>query len=597
MDIHDLGRTGRFAELLRLLQSVDYTDEFIRTRFKLPRPEDFELDRKKRASLPEPESAADILAAVFLAGEPADLNAATRMLGREAIDLLRGMGLLIAEPEKGRCHATVALYPVENLYLASDRWSHPDGLPWPGPEDMVYPAFIPNTRLFLHHLPERPAGDFLDLCAGTGAAALLAAKRGAAHAWSVDIADRSTQFAEFNRRLNGLANVHPVTSDLYQNLESRRFDVIVAHPPYVPALQPKWIFFSGGQDGEDITRRTVEGLPDHLNDGGVFLALTMGGDRAQQPFESRIRKWLGEHEGEFDIALIVRKELDPQEFAMRANRETIRTREESEAWSQLFANLRILSLVYGFVCIQRRSNSRKTFTVRRQMAPAASRSPWEWLLAWETAASGDQLTRLILDSTLHASRETEFEVIHRLANGAWDPSSYKLRTGHPFSMECVAQPWMAHLLSLCDGRATGREVLMELIRNEVLPGAASQDEFARAVATLASGGFLEVGDSDRLRQQNDQLQLRRRKIARNVGRQVARSPDCFPSHAGLVEAEILIVQLHGDRAWRLGHVGQCHSRQGLPDQVLDVVCRAHLQKIRRFGNQIRLVHLRSQCKI
>jgi len=493
MDIHDLGRTGRFAELLRLLQSVDYTDEFIRTRFKLPRPEDFELDRKKRAPLPEPESAADILAAVFLAGESAELEAATRMLGREGIGLLEDMGLLIAELDRGRCHARVALYPVEDRYLASDRWSHPDGLPWSGPEDTVYPAFIPNTRLFLRHLPERPAGDFLDLCAGTGAAALLAAKRGATHAWSVDIADRSTRFAEFNRRLNGLANVDPVTGDLYQNLKGRCFDVIAAHPPYVPALQSKWTFFSGGRDGEDITRRTVEGLPDHLNDGGIFLALTMGGDRAQQPFECRIREWLGEREGEFDIALIVRKELDPQEFALRANRETIRTREESEAWSQLFASLRITSLVYGFVCVQRRSGARTTFTVRRQAAPYASRSPWEWLLAWETAAAGDRLTQLILDSPLHASRETEFEVVHRLGNGTWDPSSYKLRTERPFSMQCSAQPWMAHLLSLCDGRATGREVLMALIRNEVLPGTTPEDEFARAAATLASGGFLEVG--------------------------------------------------------------------------------------------------------
>ena len=489
----ELGRTGRFDELLRLLQSVEYTDEFIRRRFKLPRAENFELDRKKRAPLPEPESAADILAAVFLAGEPAGLEAATRMLGREGIGLLEDMGLLISERDQGRCHATVALYPVEDLYLASDRWSHPDGLAWSGPEDTVYPAFIPNTRLFLRHLPDRPSGVFLDLCAGTGAAALLAAKRGAPQAWSVDIADRSTRFAEFNRRLNGLANVYPLTSDLYQNLAGRRFDVIAAHPPYVPALQPKWIFFSGGRDGEDITRRMVEGLPDHLNDGGVFLALTMGSDRAQQPFEHRIRQWLGEREREFDIALIVRKELDPPEFALRANRETIRTREESEAWHQLFTSLHITSLVYGFVYVQRRPGARTTFTVRRQAAPSASRSPWEWLLAWETAAGSDQLTRLILDSPLYAARETEFEVIHHLGNGTWDPSSYKLRTECPFSMECSVQPWMAHLLSLCDGRANGRDLLMALIRNEVLPGATPEDEFARAVATLASGGFLEVG--------------------------------------------------------------------------------------------------------
>lgn len=491
MGAKELGRTGRFDELLGLLQSANYTDDFIKTRFKLMRAEDFELDRNRRGPLPALESAADVLSTLFLAGESVSLETATQILGSQGIGLLEGMGLLSAERNAGKCHGTVALYPVDDLYIASDRWSHPDGLPWSVPDDTVYPAFIPNTRLFLRHLPERPTGDFLDLCAGTGAGALLAAKRGTAQAWSVDIADRSTRFAEFNRRMNGVSNVHPVTSDLYQKLEGRHFDFIAAHPPYVPVLQPKWIFFSGGQDGEEITRRCIEGLPDHLADGGIFLALTMGGDRVDQPFECRIRQWLGAREREFDIALIVRKELDPRDFALRANRETIRTREESDAWDRLFASLQVTSLVYGFVCVQRRAGTRTTFTVRRQAAPSASRSPWEWLLAWETAAIGDGLTRIILDSRLHASREAEFEVVHRLGQAEWTPASYKLRTDRIFSMECSAQPWMAHMLSLCDGR-TGREVLAALVRNEVLPEAVPEHEFARAAAALVSGGFLEV---------------------------------------------------------------------------------------------------------
>jgi len=491
MDLRELGRAGRFGDLLGLLQSANYTDDFIKTRFKLPRPEDFELDRNRRPTLPAPDSAADVLVTLFLAGESISLETAAQILGSKGISLLEEMGLLSAERNAGKCHGTVALYPVENIYIASDRWSHPEGLPWSPPEDTVYPAFIPNTRLFLRHLPARPAGDFLDLCAGTGAGALLAAKRGTAQAWSGDIADRSTRFAEFNRQLNGMSNVYPVTSDLYRELEGRHFDFIAAHPPYVPALQPKWIFFSGGRDGEEITRRCIEGLPEHLNDGGVFLALTMGGDRVDQPLECRVRQWLGVREREFDVALIVRKELDPRDFALRANRETIRSREESEAWDRLFASLRVTSLVYGFVCVRRRSGAHTTFTVRRQAAPAAARSPWEWLLAWETAATGDSLTRIILDSRLHASRETEFEVIHRLGQGEWTPASYRLRTDHVFSMECRAQPWMAHMLSLCDGR-TGREVLAALVRNEVVPETAPEDEFARSAATLVSGGFLEV---------------------------------------------------------------------------------------------------------
>ena len=489
MQIDSLGRSGKFDELRDFLRSAGYTEDFLRARFGLERAEQFELDRAKRAPLPEPASAADILTALYLAGEFVSLEQAERLVGRDGVALLSGMGLLAIDIAGGRCHGTVALYPLEDLHIASDRWSNPGDTPFEAPSDTVYPAFIPNTRLFLAHVPLGECGSFLDLCAGTGIAAIMAARQGAREAWAGDIAERCTRFAEFNGRLNGVANFHPVTGDLYGSLNS--FDRIVAHPPYVPALQPKWIFFSGGEDGEEITRRMIQGLPSHLNDRGVFLALTMGSDRSDAPFESRIREWLGEGGRDFDIALIVRRIIEPHDFAARANPRTGRSREESGVWKKLFARLGVESLVYGFVAIQRRNGARQTFTVRRQASPVSPRAPWEWLLAWESAAT-ENLPRLILERPLHRGCDAEFQVRHRLQGAAWAPQSYTLRTEWPFSMECDAHPWMANLISLCDGRATGRDQLRVLVENDVLPRAIPEDEFARAAAGLVSGGFIEV---------------------------------------------------------------------------------------------------------
>ena len=489
-DADTLGQSGCYEEVLQLLRSSDYTDAFICKRCNLRRAEEFEIDRKKRPPLPRPESAADVLLQLFLAGEALKLELAASLLGTENIALLEGMGLLSGS-DSGEYYSTVSLYPVEELYIASDRWNTPDGAPLKDADDTVYPAFIPNTRLFLQHLPEREDVHFLDLCAGTGIAALRAAKRGAAQSWSGDIAERSTRFAEFNRRLNGIPNARIVTSDLYQSLAGLRFDVIVAHPPYVPTLQPRWIFASGGSDGEEITRKIVEGLPDHLNDGGCFMALTMASDRAARPLEYRIREWLGARHTEFDIALIIRRELDPQTFAFRANRDTIRTREESEKWNELFAKLQIQSLVYGFICIQKRAGTGRPFTVRRQ-TPTSSRSPWEWLIQWETASHGDTLPDIILNSRLYASQRTEFDVQHKLEQGLWTPSKYTFRIDYPFSMECDAQSWMAHLISLCNGQVTGRDALRILVEKSVFPKSTGEIEFAQAAASLVSGGFIEV---------------------------------------------------------------------------------------------------------
>jgi len=492
IDAGALGKTGQFCELRDFLRAMDYSDEFLCRRFRLEHAEDFEIDRKQRPPLPACESAADALTTLFLAGEIVHSNTLREFFDAGMIAVLEGMGLLRWDADSDAYHATIALYPVGDLYIASDRWNTYDGTSMPVAEDIVFPAFLPNTRLFLRHLPEQPRGEFLDLCGGTGIAALLAAKGSAQHAWSGDIADRSTQFAEFNRQLNGISNVKVVTSDLYQGFENCRFDFISAHPPYVPTLQPKWIFYSGGSDGEEITRRIVAGLPDHLKEGGRFLALTMGTDRRERSFEHRVRDWLGAREKDFDIAFLSRREYEPQEFAQRQNRETMRSREESELWRQLFNNLGITALVYGFICIQKRSGTHRIFTVRRQASPSASRSPWEWLLKWESVSCSDDLERIILDSPLHASPQTEFLVMHRLEKGCWNPSSYKLQTQYPFNMECNIQPWMAHLISLCDGKTTGRAALTTLIRNDVLPGATPPGEFARAAASMVSGGFIEI---------------------------------------------------------------------------------------------------------
>jgi hypothetical protein len=114
------------------------------------------------------------------------------------------------------------------------------------------------------------------------------------------------------------------------------------------------------------------------------------------------------------------------------------------------------------------------------------------LLGWESTACGNALEQLVLDSPLYASQQTEFIVLHHLDHTLWNPSAYRLRIDYPFNMECDAQPWMAHMISLCDGKATGREVLRTLIDNEELPKSLSAGEFARAAASLVSGGFIAV---------------------------------------------------------------------------------------------------------
>lgn len=121
--------------------------------------------------------------------------------------------------------------------------------------------------------PGRP--EVLDLCTGTGALAVVAARAGAS-VTAVDISRR----AVLNVRLNALANgvrVRPLRGDLFAPVAGRRFDVIVTNPPYVPApderlpdrgLERAW---QAGLDGRVLIDRICSEVAQHLAPGGVVL--------------------------------------------------------------------------------------------------------------------------------------------------------------------------------------------------------------------------------------------------------------------------------------------------------------------------------------
>ncbi len=479
------------AELREFFAAAGYTEAAaITARLGLARLSDYELARARREPLPPVASTLDVLISLFLAGDFVEPAAAAAHLPPAATTLLERAHLLHHAPG-GLC-ATLHIYPIGELLIASDRWDNPDGSDSGADRELVYPALNANTRRFLDLLPATPCEAFLDIGAGTGVAALAAVGHGAAHAWAADIAETSTVFAEFNRLLNGVEAATAVTSDVYDQLGGLTFDRIVSHPPYVPSILPRWVFYNGGEDGEQITRRVVEGLPAHLRPGGLGFILTMGSDRRDGAFEQRARAWLGEAAPEFDVAFLVQRTISASMFAARTNPNQVRTQEEFLALSALFARAGVESLQQGLLLFQRRRGSRHTFTVRRQMSAAFTRADWQWLLAWEAEAVSAERIGRILDTPLHTGRAITFDVRHRLEDDQWTPTGYTLQIERPFVTDCDAHPWMANLIAICDGRATGRDHMKALQRAGVVAQATSSAEFAKALAGLISGGFVEV---------------------------------------------------------------------------------------------------------
>jgi len=482
-----------FANLKTFLDSSGYTEGAVCERLGLGAQHEI-LSRRLPAPASEFRDAADLLIRLFLTGDYVEEDSLRKLVPANALESIVELGLLAGDEERaGLVCAPVCLYPIQRLYIASDRWTNPDGSHFTPQADIVYPAITRNTYRFLSMLPPDPCGRFLDLCSGTGIAALAAASSCAEQAWAVDITERATRFAEFNRRLNQVDNATVFQGDLYQPVLPLGFDRIVAHPPYVPSTSRNWIFQDAGPQGEEITRRIVAGLPAHLSPGGRLYCLALGVDRQGEPFEKRVRGWLGEHESAFDVLVGVIEAHTPEQVASQPRVRGEIGHKEFLARRTSFAEAGIEQFVYGVIIVQRIPDGRRSsFTARRQVGARTGSAEFEWVLRWESMAASADAGRLLLEARPAPSKNCELRVIHRVEEGALAPADFTLQTDYPFRMECHVHPWTAALIEACDGIRTGRELHDWCLAQSWIPGDVRAEDFAHFLGTLVSGGFLEI---------------------------------------------------------------------------------------------------------
>jgi ribosomal protein L3 glutamine methyltransferase len=145
----------------------------------------------------------------------------------------------------------------------------------------------------------------LDLCTGSGCLAILAALT--FEKAKIDAADLSRDalaVAERNVHDYGLeARISLLQSDLFEALVGRRYNLIIANPPYVSdaamaAFPPEYaaepaIAHSGGADGLVIVRRILARATDHLSPNGTLvMEVGTGRDILESEFPRLPFLWL-----------------------------------------------------------------------------------------------------------------------------------------------------------------------------------------------------------------------------------------------------------------------------------------------------------------
>ena len=484
--------SSHFAALRDFLRHSEFNETTICRRAGVAGLHEFLFENRKWPSFATESDGLGLLIRLFLIGEQLSVQVLEAAIPAPALEAMEKLGLLIEAPaDKSQFYASVALSPMGSLFIVSDRWTT---LFDKAPElqaDFVYPAISADSAQFTMNFARDPCENFLELCSGAGAAALEAAAH-ASHVWAVDITERSTQAAEFNRLLNGLDNLTTLQADLYESLGGLTFDRILAHPPYMPVLNPAELFYGGGVDGEQVTRRVVAGLPRYLRPGGRFYGLVQGSDRDSGSFEQRVRDWLGEEQSEFDVIIVVKGTQKPSDTAMHY---AVKANSGGQTYRQMRDALRTLGvqrMIYGWLIMQRREDDRPVFTTRRSVGPHSGREEIAWLLKWETAAVKPQLIEGLGEVRPVAVPFLELHTVYRWKEGDLRPDQFTLHADHPFCVECQVQPWVSFLLPQCDGKSSVRRLLEFCKENHFVHPETPLAEFAKMLMVLMSRGLLEV---------------------------------------------------------------------------------------------------------
>ena len=132
-----------------------------------------------------------------------------------------------------------------------------------------------GSRFFCRHLSVRAGERVLELGAGLGLAAVLAAKAGAAVV-ATDVVPDAVAAVRVNAALNGVT-IDARLGDCYMPVAGERFDVVCSNAPQMPTPpgadreDAQAAADNGGPDGWALLDRIIAGAPDHLAPRGRLV--------------------------------------------------------------------------------------------------------------------------------------------------------------------------------------------------------------------------------------------------------------------------------------------------------------------------------------
>ncbi|MFD2112207.1 DUF7059 domain-containing protein [Thiorhodococcus fuscus] len=220
--------------------------------------------RERHAAL---ESPLRSLVGLFLCGEPVPSEEVAALLDPDVSERLHAAGIIRTRDGQTESNG-FTLVVVRSLLIFCQGGMNP----------AVY--FGRDSLALALFQGRRDGGRTLDLCAGGGIQAMLAAQF-ARESHAVEANATAIALARLHLELNGLAGrviLHQARVETFAPESLGPFDLITFNPPLIPlpSALPLAVVSDGGPDGLDVTRAILRRYAASLASGGAFEFIGLG---------------------------------------------------------------------------------------------------------------------------------------------------------------------------------------------------------------------------------------------------------------------------------------------------------------------------------
>ena len=245
---------------------------------------------------------------------------------------------------------------IERLVFSDRDASMTDHVP--GPDHVL--GVGRASRSLLDITPTDAVGEVLDLGSGCGVQAL--GQHRTDRVTATDLHPRACTFTRATLAADTGAGASPEVEVLvgswFEPVAGRRFDRIVANPPFVVGLpEVGHVYRDSGLDLDGATELMLGNLADHLNPGGTAHLLGAWAHVAGGDWASRIAEWLPA-EG-LEAWVVQRDVADPAEYVGTWLRDesidprSPEGRAKTRRWLDHFAAAGVTGVGFGYVTVQR----------------------------------------------------------------------------------------------------------------------------------------------------------------------------------------------------------------------------------------------------